>query len=414
VVPHRSSRTALGLLRQEAAFRALWASRAVSFVGSSMSTVALILYVADRVGTGAAVALLMLVGELLPTLLSPVAGALADRLPPRPVLVGCELGQAAAVALVALFLPGLGVLLALVAGRTLFALLFDPAARAAVPRLVPGPELESANAALGMGTHGLDVAGPLAAAALLPALGIRGVLWVDVASFGLSALLLARLPRLPRVARPAGEAVAGVWAETLAGLRYVAGHRLVRALALGFWAVVAGTALDDVVLVFLAHDTLHAGDVAVTLLYSGVGLGLLLGFGALSVVSRGAARWSAALLAVAGLALSSGGNLLTGLAPAVAVAVGLQALRGIGLAMVDTGLPAAVARSVPAHLRGRTFAAVYGGVSLAAVLSYLAGAAALAVTSPPVVLVVAGGAGLVASAGTAVALRRVGHGNGTA
>ena len=43
----------------------------------------------------------------------------------------------------------------------------------------------------------------------------------------------------------------------------------------------------------------------------------------------------------------------------------------MGLAAVDTGLPAAVARAVPAHLRGRAFAVVYGGVSLAAVLSYL-------------------------------------------
>lgn len=42
--------------------------------------------------------------------------------------------------------------------------------------------------------------------------------------------------------------------------------------------------------------------------------------------------------------------------------------------MVDTGLPAMVVRSVPAHLRGRVFAVTYGGVSLAAALSYVAGA----------------------------------------
>src|SRR5262249_8525026 len=110
-----ATRTSLGLIRQERAFRALWTARSVSFVGSSLSQVALILYVADRMGTGAAVALLMIVGTLLPTLASPLAGAVVDRLPPRPLLLGCELGQAAVLALIAVLLPGLPLLLALIA-----------------------------------------------------------------------------------------------------------------------------------------------------------------------------------------------------------------------------------------------------------------------------------------------------------
>jgi MFS family permease len=397
------ARSAFGLLRQDGAFRALWASRAVSFVGGSLSLVALILYVADRVGSGLAVALLLLVGEFVPTLFSPVAGALADRLAPRRLMVVCELGQAAVVAVIALLLPSLGPLLALIAAKTVFAVLFEPAGRAALPRLVPDADLEPANAALGIGTHGLDVAGPLLAAALLPVLGVRGVLWVDVASFVVSALLLTRLPRLPGVPRPDGESPAGVWAEARAGLRYLAGHRRVRAIAVGFWLVVACVGLDDVVLVFLAKHTLHAGDVAVSFLYAGVGLGLMVGFLALSRAGR---RRPAAVLAVAGLVLSSAGNLLTGLAWAVAVAVVTQAVRGVGLAMIDTGLPATIARSVPAHLRGRVFAVVYGGVSLAAMASSLIGGVALAVASPRLVLVVAGGSGVVAALATGATLGR--------
>jgi hypothetical protein len=308
------------------------------------------------------------------------------------------------MALIALLLPALPLLLALVAAKSLFAAVFDPAGRALLPRLVADADLEPANAALGIGTHGLDVAGPLLAAALLPALGLRGVLWLDVASFAVSAVLLARLPRLSRVTGP-GHDAAGVWTHTVAGLRYVAGHRGIRALAVGFWAVVLFTGVDDVVLVFLAKHTLHAGNVAVSLLYAGVGLGLLLGFLLLSM-RRG--RVTASLV-VAGLALSAGGNLLTGLAWAVAVAFGFQAVRGLGLAMVETGLPATIARSVPAHVRGRVFAVTYGGVSLAAALSYVGGGALLAVTSPRVVLVAAGALGLIASAMTCVALRNAGR-----
>jgi MFS family permease len=406
-----ATRTSLGLIRQEPAFRALWAARSVSFVGSSLSQVALILYVADRVGTGAAVALLMIVGTLLPTLASPVAGALVDRLPPRPLLLGCELGQAGVLALVAVLLPGLPLLLTLIAAKTVFAVVFDPASRAVVPRLVGDADLEVAGAALGIGTYGLDVAGPLIAAGLLPVLAVRGVLWVDVASFVASALLLATLPALGRAPRPDGGAAGGIWAETRAGLRYLAGHPTIRVLAFGFWAVVLCTGLDDVTLVFLAKRSLHAGDGAVAVLYAGVGLGLLLGFLLLSrrrevggQVGGGSAR--PLVLVLAGFTVSSAGNLFTGLAWAVTVAGGLQVVRGLGLAAIETGLPAVVARSVPGHLHGRTFAVVYGGVGLAAVLSYVAGGAALAVASPRTVLVVAGALGVLASAATAAKAAR--------
>jgi MFS family permease len=401
------------LIKRNDSFRALWTSRAISFIGGSLSTVALILYVADRVGTGTAVALL-----------SPVAGALADRLEPRRLLVVCELGQGAMMAVIALVLPGLPALLALMAVKSLFAVVFDPAGRALVPRLVSDSELEKANAALGIGTYGLEVFGPLMAAALLPVLGIRGVLWLDVASFAVSAVLLARLPRLaPGHGDGSGDGSgdgdgdgdgadggtdetrkASIWSEARAGMAYLVRHRTVFAIALGFWFVVLCTGLDDVVLVFLAKETLHAGNSAVSLLYAGVGLGMMAGL--LVFAARKGGRALGPFTVIAGLALSAGGNLLTGLAGAVVVAFLFQAVRGIGISLVDTALPAVVARSVPAHLRGRIFALIFGGVSLAAILSYVAGGVALTQASPPTVLIIAGGLGVLACAVTALVLRQ--------
>jgi MFS family permease len=393
------------LIRRNVPFRALWTSRAISFIGGSLSMVALILYVADRVGTGTAVALLMLVGELVPVLVSPLAGALADRLEPRRLLIVCELGQGAMMAVIALVLPGLPVLLALIAVKSLFAVVFDPAGRALVPRLVSDSELEKANAALGIGTYGLEVFGPLMAAALLPVLGIRGVLWLDVASFAISAVLLARLPRLaPGDGGTDETREASIWSEARAGMAYLVRHRTVFAIALGFWFVVLCTGLDDVVLVFLAKQTLHAGNSAVSLLYAGVGLGMMAGL--LVFAARKGGRMLGPFTVIAGLALSAGGNLLTGLAGAVVVAFLFQAVRGIGISLVDTALPAVVARLVPAHLRGRIFALIFGGVSLAAILSYVAGGAALLRFSPPTVLIAAGGFGVLACAVTALVLRR--------
>ena len=92
-------------------------------MGDSIGLVALILYVADRSGTGLAVALLMLAGDVAPQLLSPFAGALADRFDLRRVMIVCELGQLLMILAIALLLPPLPVLVLLVAVRSTLALI---------------------------------------------------------------------------------------------------------------------------------------------------------------------------------------------------------------------------------------------------------------------------------------------------
>ncbi len=163
-------------------FRVLWVSRAVSTFGDSVGLVALLLYLADGTGQAFAVAALLLVGDVAPSLLAPLTGGISDRFDRRRVMLACELVQAVAVLAIALGLPTLPLLLGLVAVRAVAAQVFQPASRSAVPALVPDRHLESANAALGFGSHGTEAVGPLAAAVLLPLIGIRGVLLVDTAT----------------------------------------------------------------------------------------------------------------------------------------------------------------------------------------------------------------------------------------
>ena len=74
----------------------------MSFLGDSVGLVALLLYVANDTGSALAVAMLMLVGDFAPQLLSPIAGAIADRLDRRLVMISCEVGQALLVLAIAL------------------------------------------------------------------------------------------------------------------------------------------------------------------------------------------------------------------------------------------------------------------------------------------------------------------------
>jgi MFS family permease len=133
-------------------------------------------HVAATSGQALAVAALLLVGDFVPSLLSPLSGAISDRFDRKHVVVVCELVQGAALLVLAVALPPLPVLLLLVAVRAVAGQMFQPASRAVIPALVAEKDLETANSTLGFGTNGAQALGPLVAAALLPLIGVSGIL----------------------------------------------------------------------------------------------------------------------------------------------------------------------------------------------------------------------------------------------
>jgi MFS family permease len=389
--------SALALLRGNRPFLLLWWSRATSFVGSSLGLVALLLHVADEYGQAWSVVLLLLVGDFAPALLSPVAGGLSDRVNLRWLMVACEAAQAALFTAIAL-LPPLPVLLVLFGVTSTCTHVFWPASRTAVGYLVEDRQRPAANSAIGFGENGLELLGPLLAAALVGTVGIRGLLLIDAASFLLSALLLAHLPSMPAVRLDDEERVSLV-RHAGAGLRYLGAVPAVRILAVSFFAVVACNGLDDAALVLLATGPLQADQSATSLLYAGAGVGLLVGY---LTLSRYGGRLATPRLLVAGYAVSSLGNLLTGPAWAVTVALLAQTVRGLGLAAQDVAAATLIQRTVPRHMQGRVFGNFYGAIGLAAGLSYVVGGLLLHVAGPRLALMIGGAGGLLVAAVTAV------------
>lgn len=384
----------------------LWTARAVSVLGDSLGLVALLVHLQAEAGAAIAVALLLLAGDCVPGLFGPVAGLISDRFGLRRVMIACEVVQGLLVLAIAVALPPLPILLILVAARGIGATTFIAASRSAVPRMVDDDDLEAANSALGVGTYGLEALGPLIAAALFTLSGIRGVLLVDVATFAVSAVVLARLPRLGSVLRTApaeGAPPVGWYRELTAGFGHLRSIPTVRVIAAGFVGVVAFSGVDDVALVFLARDELGGSSSDAAILYAGVGIGLLFGY---LLLGRVGGRWPALGLLLVGFVVSSAGNLVTGLAGSIAAAMVLQTLRGAGIAALDVGVNTHLQRIVPPAVLGQAFGTLYGAIGLAAGLSYALGGLLLAATDARTTFVVAGAGGLLVSAAAAVALRR--------
>ncbi|MGH3936986.1 MAG: MFS transporter [Pseudonocardiaceae bacterium] len=394
--------SSLHLVWSNRPFRLLWTARTVSFFGDALSLVALMLHVAETTGQALAVAMLLLVGDFAPALLGPLTGTISDRFDLKRVMISCELAQAGLVLAIALWLPPLPLLLALVALRAIAGQVFQPASRATVPGVVRDRDLESANAAIGIGTNGGEALGPLLAALLVPILDTRGILLLDAATFLASAVLLIWLPS-PKRDSPPGTVRGTFLGDTKAGLRYIWSSPMVRAISLGFFAVVAFNGIDDVALVFLATDTLGGGATSVGLLLAAVGIGLFIGY---ALLARPHRRIAMSTLLLAGFAISSAGNLLTGLAWAVAAAFVMQTIRGLGIAGMDVAVNTLLQRNVPSELLGRVFGSLYGAIGIAAALAYLLGGLLIDLTNARIAFLVAGTGGLLATLAVAAALRR--------
>jgi MFS family permease len=370
-----------GLLRRAPAFRGLWLARAASYTGDGISQVAIVVFAS---ASGPAAVGLALLANTAPRLLGPLAGALADRVERRRLMTACQLAQGLVMAVLAALPPALPALLALSAVAGLLATVFGPAARSVTPRLVDRQDLGRANAMLGTALNLQVILGPALGGLLIAHGGTRTAFAVDALSFAVSAALLWRLPRLGADRR--GQRSPGLLADTRTGLAYVARTPGPRALVLGLLLLVSFAAVDNVALVFLVRDTL-GGDVrdygAVQAAY---GLGML---AASVTVTRAFARRSPLALLAAGIAATGAGTLLTGLAPAVGMAAGWQALAGAGNAVENIANDTAVQQLVPRHLLGRVFGATGTAAQAGSAVAYAAGGPLLAATSPRAVFAIA-------------------------
>lgn len=373
----------------------------MSVLGDSLGLVALLLYVQASTGAAFAVALLLLAGDFVPGLFGAFAGVVGDRFDLRRVMVACDLIQGALTVAMALVLPPLAVLLVMVAVRSVAAQVFQAASRSAMPALVRDDQLEAANSALGAGTNGLDAVGPILAAGLFLITDVRGILLIDAATFFVSAGLLTRLPKIP----PSAPTQNSVLKDARDGLGYILRSAQIRVIGIGFFATVAFNGVDDVAMVFLAKDELHGSDSASATLYAGVGIGLIIGF---AILARYAGRLRMPVLILLGFAVSSMGNMVTGLAWAIWAALALQVIRGLGIAGVDVGVNTHLQRVVPPQLRSRVFGNLYGAIGLAAGISYVCGGLLLQHTDARTTFVVAGAGGLIATVATAIGVRRSG------
>jgi MFS family permease len=376
-----------GSLLRNARFLQLWIGQGISFVGDFASMVALVVLVVEVSGSASAVGGL-LVARLIPTLASPLAGVLADRLDRRVVLVTSDLARALLIT-GAVFARDLAVLYALVFLVGLARTFFNPTIRAAFPSVVGEGDLTRANSLIS-GTFSVSVAvGPALGGLLVATAGVDAAFLLDAVTYLVSAAFLSRIP-LPS---PQGGEDESFVRELRSGFGYLAEARIPLAIVVGAFLTILTINATVPAEVFLAKETFGAGDAGYGLLVSLWGGGMVLGSALMAVLGD-----RVNLVAFYFVSIFAGAFALVGagLAPTFVLALGALTLEGIFTGIDNVATDTILQKRVPDAFLGRVFSVRFLSYSAGEALAYPVGGLIVDATGPRSTYLLAGAATAVA------------------
>lgn len=210
------------------AFLTIWAGQTVSLFGSSLTSFALGVWVYQRTGSVTRFALIAFFASLPGLLLSPVAGALVDRWDRRRTLILSDSLAAvmSAVLLLLLWNESKNLLevwhiYVLTALASVANALQWPAFTAATTLLVPKHQYGRASGLSQMGLALSQILAPLLGALMLQWVRMRGILIVDLATFGIAVLALLSVRFREPDRSPETGAPRSLWRESAVGWAYL-------------------------------------------------------------------------------------------------------------------------------------------------------------------------------------------------
>ena len=327
----------------------------ISLGGDWFLIVALFGLVWDLSGSALAVAFLLAAQDLTYFVVSPVMGMLADRLNRKHLMVTADLGRAVLCVgfLFAQTESTWWIVYPLLAAMACFSAAFEPASAAALPNLVDGDDLATANALSGSLWGTMLTVGAALGGVVTAVLGRDAAIVIDAASFVGSAFLIIRIHRSFQEAR-VQETPTRLREAARETVRYTRrDHRVLALLAVKFGWGLAGGVL--VLVPLLAKGKYHTGEMGIGLLLAARGVGALIG----PFVGRSAlGDKDRRLFLTIGIALGvfGAGYMFLGVVPGLVLALPAVMLAHTGGGAQWMLSSYGLQKIVPDHIRGRIFA----------------------------------------------------------
>lgn len=296
-----------------------------SLLGQEVMQFVLPLYLLDATGSGAMFGLAIAYGFVPYTLLSPIGGVMADRTRKVGIMVGVN---AALVVVLLLFLrfkdvgdPFASVVFATMASFVAQAL-YQPAIQSTVPFVLASEDVPRGVALVSQVGSLTTLGGPVIGAALYGAAGLSSVVWMSLAAFALSAVVVAVLVRVPYELEPwEGGVLAMVRADLASASCYLKGMPvLLGGMLAATFVNISASALVNVGTVYIVTKTLGLPALCASFAQLALGAGSLVGHSLLAV-APGRLSLRRSPVYIGGIALAMAGIALA-LAPVSTLEVG--------------------------------------------------------------------------------------------
>jgi MFS transporter, DHA3 family, macrolide efflux protein len=358
-------------------FGLLFWGQLTSQIGDSVNRVALLWFVYQLTGSAMKMVMIGLLQTIPPLILSPFIGVFLDRGNKKSIMVGVDLARTVLVLLIPLLyafgeltLDRLYISIFLLA---IVSTLFGPALSSATPQIVRRNQLTAANALLQTTTNVGLLIGPLISGVGIALVGSQNVLYLDAATFFISALCLLPVHLRPIALIPNSPVIKVHWLqELMAGVRFVCVEHptIMKLMVAAALYSLAASAFAFMLPVF-AEQNLSAGALEVGVLWAALGAGMLATSTWLASLSQGdlAGRFTMIFrsMIVGGFAMC-GLSMLS--APLIAGAFIL--VIGGSTALFMPIMWGVLQEVTPEHLLGRVFATFSTG-SMASAMVGMAG-----------------------------------------
>lgn len=357
---------------------ALMGANAISLTGNTLTLVAIPWFVLQTTGSASKTGITAFFSILPVVVATFFGGTLVDRLGYKRASVFADLASMVSVALIPiLYAAGLlefPVLLALVFLGALFDAPGQTARSALVPDLAPraGMSLERAGSAVQVTERGAGLLGAPLGGVLIAALGPVNVLWIDAATFAVSAAMVAiAVP----TAEPKPETPRDAYlSELREGLSFIRRDGLILAVVLTVMVTnFLDAALASVIQPVLA-SRVYGSPVALGLLFGVSGGGAVVGAVAYGWVGQ---RLPKRPLFIGAFVLTSLPVFVLAALPPLGVALVAWGVRGLSSGPINPLLSAIEYERIPADMRGRVFGAITAGAYVAMPLGVLVAGYAL-------------------------------------
>jgi MFS family permease len=353
---------------------ALYVADAISLAGNAVAQLAIPWFVLTTTGSATLTALAVFFNFLPMVLAAFFGGVVVDRLGFRTTSIVADCASAAAVAAIPLLYSTVGLELWQLMALVFVGALLDAPGATARAALLPdlaelaGMRLERASGIRSGIQQGAQLAGAPIGGLLVAGVGATNALWLDSASFLVSAMLVVFfVPRPATHAAP--EAPGHFLAELAEGVRFVWTQRLLRALTLTVLVTNLIEAPFPVVMAVLAREE-YGSAADLGLMYGVFGGAALAGALAFGSIGHRLPRRLTLVCCFATLPLV---YLTLATLPSLPVALTALALVGLAAGPLNPLLFTVTAEIVPTELRGRVFGAVRGGAWAAIPLGILLG-----------------------------------------